>query len=715
MPLPTTVEKVLKKLAELISAGRFEELETDTLEIKPVPPTAGDWKECYKSANAFLNTRGGVLILGIKEDGRGSAKRYLHTGWQAHGEPQLKQLRVKFTRRNNELVDLGDAFPPPHIVDFLSGNVAVQLIDELAADRKYVFFEGAAYRRLVTGDHKLTNPEIERQEEYREEAPQARELQPVPGLTEGGLSLDKLNTFIFHLNQPQPVETLKPDMESARPFLVRRSFLVEGKVTTLGALICASHPGEVLGFRAQTHCYVDVPQEVARDKQDFVDGVLQLMESSLGYLLRNTQVGISVREGGISVPEYPEELLRETVNNALAHRDYSINRQVIVAVKPSSHISIQNPGAFRSHVLIERPNDDIALRRILPEAKPRNPKLADALRVYRKWEGRGIGMATLVNLSLANRIDLPYYSLTTDEIRLHLPRGKLLDDRMERLFDGFERHIEERLNGGALTMSQKLVLSYLIKSEWANELVRYTVLLTPDNNHFAELRALERAQLIEKHPASTASYPVYVAERTLVRADYLSVLRELYGARFDALASFVKEVLGVVYRFDRYSKAGAVSARETSFELWAGRGGTDDIKAFETFYRATRRAFNDLEAARLVTRKAGTKGFGLASPPADKPPRRSRSVTKATSASRTRAIRGPSAFKALAAKFLSSRRGRHRVDEVREVIGLPDTVEGRNQARNILVRLHNEGVIRRVSPGAYERALRNEGSSSNFK
>ena len=94
--------------------------------------------------------------------------------------------------------------------------------------------------------------------------------------------------------------------------------------TTLGALVCAAHPDEVLGFRAQAHCYVDVPQEVARDTQDFVGGVLQLMESSLGYLLRNTQVGISARQGGMSVPEYPEDLLRETVNNARAHRDYGL-------------------------------------------------------------------------------------------------------------------------------------------------------------------------------------------------------------------------------------------------------------------------------------------------------------------------------------------------------------------------------------------------------
>lgn len=609
----TAVDRALARLAELITQGRFEELETDTLEIKPVPPTGGEWKERHKSANAFLNTRGGIIILGIKEQGQGTARRYVHSGWQPHGEEPLKLFPQRFTRRDGQPVDLRDSFPPPIIRDFLNGKVCVQLVDELAADRKFVFFEGQAYRRIVTGDVRLTPAEVERQEEFREEALQARELLPVEGLREEGLSIDKLNKFIFQLNQPVPVETMKPDLEQARAFLSRRSFLVEGRVTTLGALVCATHPGEVLGFRAQSHCYVDVPQEIARDKQDFVDGVLQLMESSLGYLLRSTQVGVSARDGGVRAPEYPEELLRETVNNALAHRDYGINRQVIIAVKPGIHVSIQNPGTLRQHLLIETTEGPVQLRRILPEAKPRNPKLADVLRVFRKWEGRGIGMATLVNLCLENRIDLPYYVLGTEEVKLHLCSGRLLDDRMERLFKSFARHLDEKLSGSPLSEPQKVVLAYLIKSEWANELIRYTVLLTPDNNHFAELVALERAGLIAKHAVSTATHPVYIADRTLVRREYGAELKELFGADFDGLTSLQKEALSVVFRFDRFSKVGAVSAKETSFELWVVRGGAQDIQAFDSFYRQIRRAFNALEKASFVKRKEGSRGFSLRS------------------------------------------------------------------------------------------------------
>jgi predicted HTH transcriptional regulator len=596
------VDKTLAKLAELIQQGRFEELETDTLEIKPVSADGAAWAEQHKSINAFLNARGGIVILGVKEEGRGAGRKYVFTGWKPHAEPNLKDIPKQFTDQDGNKLDLSECFPAPEIRDFLDGKVAILLVDELPSDRKYVFYKGEAYKRVLTGDQKISQEEIERQEEFKEQAAHAQELRPVLNATIDDLDVDKLNEYIQHLNRQGKVETIKPDLAAAKPFLERKYFLKDNRVTTLGVLVCGRHPTDLLGFRCQVHGYVDVPQEVARDKQDLSDNVLPLMEASLAYILRNIQVGVSIEQGGTARAQYPEELLRETVNNALAHRDYSIDRHVILAIKPGEHIEIRNPGSFRKHMRIEAPNLPIPLRRLLPEAKPRNPKLADVLRVYRKWEGRGIGMATLVNLCLENKIDLPYYRFKSEEVALYLCAGHLVDERMERLFQSFDGYIEDRLQGNALTAPQKNVLAYLLKSEWANEDVCYTILLTHDNNHSAELRTLKQGGLVVEHERSTPEYPIYVVDRVLAQRDYLPELRRLFGGGFDLLDPLHKKILGIVHRFENYSKSRSVSAKQASFTLWYDDGGSEhDIKAFDSFYRRVRTAFNRLEKAGFLS------------------------------------------------------------------------------------------------------------------
>src|SRR5665213_3183363 len=594
-------DDILEKLADLVVSQKFVEMETEGIEIKPVPAQGNEWRAVHESVNAFLNTRGGILILGIKEEQ--NPRRYVVTGWKEHAENNLKEFADKFTDRAGNPLKLTSAFPLKQIREMPRGlgRVCIVYVDPLPADQRYVFLGGQAYKRHLSSDLKLTVAEIDAQEDFKEQAKSARELQPVPGLGLTGLDLSKLNAFIFQLNQPVQIETIKPDLDQAKSFLARRCFLKDDVVTVLGALVCAAHPNDWLEFRCHVHAYVDLPARredtntvdpVVQDKQDFVDNVLQLMEASYGYLLRNIQVGVSARGAGTSQPQYPNALLRETVNNALAHRDYAKNRQVIVTVTPGRHIAIQNPGTFSPQLLCEAPDDAIPIFRIIPEAKPRNPKLADVLRVFRKWEGRGIGMATLVNLCLQNVTDVPYYRLLTEEVRLHVCAGRLLNVRMERHFDTFDGHIAAKLAGNELTTEQKLVLSYLIKSEWLNRKLMHTILLTPDNNHFEALNDLEAAGLIYKHSHGKVHYPIYVADRVLVQLDHIPELRRLFGPTFDGLKPFQKQVLGIVYRFNKYSRTRAVSAKAASYSIWYEEGEPGGVEQFDTHYRRVRKAFN---------------------------------------------------------------------------------------------------------------------------
>ena len=608
-----TLDRLLDRLDELIRTDSFEELETEGIEIKPVPASGGEWRKIHESVNTFLNTRGGLLLVGIKEEQLPTGKRYVFTGYRSEAEPKLKDLSSLFCDRYGRKLDLKGMFPDPEIRTFRDGQIAAVFVDELPADQKFCFLNGVAFKRILTGDHKLTDAEISSQEEYKEEATYARELLPVAEAAPADLNVDQLNEYIQLLNRQAKVETMKPDISAALSFLTRKGFVKDGKVTTLGMLVCGVHPEDYLQFRCRVHGYVEAPGIVVQDKQVISGNILPVMESAYAFVMRNIPIGVSHNEGGTASPQYPEALIRETVNNALAHRDYAIDKYVSITIKPRSHIEIRNPGAFRKHLIIEDIDNATPIRRIIPEARPRNPKLAMVLMVYNKWEGKGIGMATMVDLCLQNQIDLPYYRFYSESgIGLFLQPGALVDDHMEGLFLSFDRYIQDRLDGRTLTNQQKAILAYLIKSEWANEQLRYTVLLTPDNNHFNEIARLEGCDLIMKHPCSTALHPVYVVDRLLMKRDHMAELRQLFGDAFASLREFDKELLSVVFRFNRYSTTPHPSARQASLTLWFQKhADVGSIREFDGFLRKARAVFNRMEKAGFVCRVEGSPRYRI--------------------------------------------------------------------------------------------------------
>jgi ATP-dependent DNA helicase RecG len=602
--LVSTSDKIVAKLEKCLETGEYEPLETQGFELKPCPPSGVEWKQVKRSVNAFLNTRGGVLILGVAEredQSKALGKKYELTGYREEVESQVKEIPKAFTDRERHRIDLGRYFPPPEIRDLKDGRVCLVFVDELPADEKYCFYEGDAFKRVLTGDHRLSEEEIEAQEEYKQEAYLHRELAPVGGTSLNDVDLEKLNEYIQLLNQQVKITTLKPDLQAAILFLESQQMLVDGKLTLLGVLVCGKDPGARIGARCRVQAYLDLEGAVAGDKLVMEDNVVRLIEATYAFVVRNTRKSVVIEKGGTSVPEYPEALVRESVNNAFAHRDYSINQYVSLVVKPDKNFEIRNPGTFRKNLLIQDVTSDIPIFRVVPEPKARNPKLAHVLNVFNKWEGRGLGMSTLTNMALEDSIDIPYFRFRTEEVSLFLQPGVLLDKRLERRLAAFNGYIRGKLNGSDLTIEQKRILAYLIKSEEINRRLDFTILLTQDNNHFNELHRLRQASLITPHPSGPELRPVFVADRVLMTTDFAPELRKIFGAAFDTLDALSKRVLSVIWRYNKFSADRLPSARIVALTLWEEEEREQqDIRAFDTFNRSVRQRVVKLETEGLL-------------------------------------------------------------------------------------------------------------------
>lgn len=419
-----------------------------------------------------------------------------------------------------------------------------------------------------------------------------------------------MNDYIYEINKEIKLETPKTDIENALSFLERKKFTINRQVTTLGMLVCGKEPEYFLEARCQVDCFVDSPLAVVADKKILKDNILALMTKARNFVMKNIQVGVSIVNGGQAMPEYPEQLLRESINNALAHRDYSQNSYTTIIIKPNESITIKNTGIFKKNLLIEHHKHEIPVLRIIPDVKRTNPLLAEVLKAFNRYEGRGIGISILTNECLANNIDLPYYKFHSDnEMSLVIRKGKLLDDEIISILDSYDGFIFKHCNGVELTEEHKLVLAYLIKSERENRNYRYTILLSPDNNHLQAIGQLKEWKLIYEHQLSEVTKPVFIVNRQLLQKEFITELRAIFGGAYDNLANDYKDSLQIVYQYNYFSKKQTVTANKVSNFLWLKRNGqlqNYQLKEFDNFKRKIRKVFEQLLQKNLIIKNEET-------------------------------------------------------------------------------------------------------------
>ncbi len=599
------IDKTIGNIENHIINQTFEDVETDRFELKDLSQGA-DWKELHKSICAFLNTKGGIIIIGIKEDIKN--KQFKFTGFQSGNEAKIKDIQEQFTDEEGRKIDLSEfiRLDLVEIKPFLTGQICILFIQKLPEDLKYVFYKGEAYERRLTGDHIITKEKIAKQKELKTDILHATELDVIEKTTIEDLDVDKLNDFIIRLNTDKKVETIKADIPSAMSFLSRKKMIRDNKPTLLGLLVCGNDLFDILGGKCELDAYFETGNTLANDQKVYKDNVIPLMENAWNFTFSKIGTGVSVQKGGTTVYEYPEEIIRETINNALAHRDYKSERFSILRIKNNDFIEIRNPGKFRQEQLLFSENP-IKLRRIIPIPRAQNPNLADILKVYKRWEGRGIGMASLTNFALDNVIDVPYYRLYNEnEIGLYLQKGKVLDEKMISWLKSFNKYILQKTKGKELTEEQEIVLAYFYKSEMLNDLEKFTINLTPDNNHFKVINELESTGLILKLSQSTLEIQVYQIDPVLKKTDFNQELREIFGSAYDNLSNSLKEVLQAIYHHNQFSLLSEISAnlignyiyfrKKSSFEL--------NLKEFNNFKRKIRNDINKLENEELIVRKS---------------------------------------------------------------------------------------------------------------
>jgi ATP-dependent DNA helicase RecG len=546
------LDNIISGIETTLSGGEFFDNENSIVELKDLS-TGNEWTSLKETICAYLNTNGGYIICGIRERN----KAYNLTGFNRNNEGNLIELQTKFFKNDNDvLINLSDNI----LLEFrtISGKtIAIITVLPLSEDLKCLKFNEVYYERILTQDKVIPKEKLVRHREYKAELEYSKEISPVANAKLDDLDIDKINDFIYRINKSGKKETQKKDLIDATDFLTRKYCInSESKITVLGLLLFGKEPFQYLEYRSEVDCYFETGNEIGKDKKYFQNDVLNLMDDAFSFVWGHIKVGRSYVGGGRSEPEYPEKLVREVVNNALAHRDYTINKFITIKINPDKNLEIKNPGTFKQKMVVAYSSTDCEIRRIIPGVpETKNPKLANVLKAFDKIESQGIGMATLVSVCLENMIDVPYYDLSTpDTISLLIPSGKLIDDETQRWLNSFYGFINEKLKGKA-TKEHELVLAYLLKSERLNKKRLYTILLSPSNNHSDVLNDLKDSYLISEHlTASTEQTPIYILNRELTITNFISQIEKQTGKELSDLDDTHKKVLNIIFRYNHYNK-----------------------------------------------------------------------------------------------------------------------------------------------------------------
>lgn len=126
------------------------------------------------------------------------------------------------------------------------------------------------------------------------------------------------------------------------------------------------------------------------------------------------------------VLRYEPYTIRESLNNAIAHQDYSKGARINVVEFEDDHLVFSNYGSF-----LPKSVEDVVLNDT-PEEVYRNPFLVEAMKNLDMIETQGGGIRKIFNFQKQRFFPLPDYNFDDNKVKVTIT-GKVLDENFARI------------------------------------------------------------------------------------------------------------------------------------------------------------------------------------------------------------------------------------------------------------------------------------------
>jgi ATP-dependent DNA helicase RecG len=364
-----TPEQATPRIANMLAAH-----ESRTLEFKRM----GDnriVRKLLEAICAFANTEGGVLALGVADEkqGKGAARLF---GIQENPEA-LDELTRKVRTQFH---------PPIETIRFLrlpctlrDGNAgAVVLVQVPQSDKVHSIVDDGTWTRLTSGNREMTATEIA-ELSYRRGVRSA-ESEPVP------VDWALLDTPVWaEFAKERGFGRVRPLPEQMAQLGLAEKVAGEWVPRRAAVLLFAEEPGGLLaaqGTRAEVRLMVyqgkaaeaGAKPNMKKPPRTLRGPLIRLIDDTVRVVLDELSAGVELASSGFKAQHrYPERVVKEAIVNAVIHRDYRLNRDILIRIF-DDRLEVDSPGVF--------PGAITPANIAKSGSKARNPLIAKTLRDF---------------------------------------------------------------------------------------------------------------------------------------------------------------------------------------------------------------------------------------------------------------------------------------------------------------------------------------------
>jgi len=382
------------KLLEFISAG-----ESETIEFKE---SFGD--TALETIGAFSNTRGGTLLIGVKDSG------------EIRGV-QIGKKTLEDTA--NRIQEATDPRLHPSVSILQHEKKCVIAVFVAAGTSAPISVRGRYFRRSGRTNQRMSHEEI--MQRMVSSIGLSWDAYIEPGTTLEDLDPERIDKFMQAVKKVgrRPVPEQALDYE----FLRKMELIRDETPTRAALLLFGKNPESYFPSAFLKMGRFRSPTLIVDDREAHGTLFDQLDEATNWFRERlETAFIISGKPQRDVVWEYPLSAIREAVTNVLCHRDYTNHAHSQIRLY-DERLEIWNPGGLPSSL-----TPDLLLRE--HDSIPRNRKIAEAFFFAGLIERWGSGTLRMAAELEAAGMPLPTFTSEPGRFRLTFHKEVLAEDRL---------------------------------------------------------------------------------------------------------------------------------------------------------------------------------------------------------------------------------------------------------------------------------------------